>query len=148
MTGRKWERKFVRTAEDDGWRCLPAGSSGSGTHRDRPDVLMGKAEADIPPLALELKTTRDNAETIAEAEADQLRRWAEGFGAVPAIGIYWKGPPGGNVSYGGWYFRELSEVRRSPQPNAAGGHHLRPRRENRREWAQFGDLNEGRLLPE
>lgn len=145
MTGRRWERKLVQLFESHGWATLPSGSSGSGTDFDRPDLAVGKSGSGLPPLGGEAKTTRDDAYTIREAEADQLRRWCERFGAVPVVAMYWKGPPGGNVSYGGWYFRRLGEVRRSPSENADGGHHLRPRREDRHEWAQIDDLDAGDL---
>lgn len=145
MTGRRYERKLVRLFEENGWGTLPSGSSGSGTDFDRPDLLVGNATVDMPALGIEAKTTRQDAYTITEAEAEQLRRWCSNFGAAPVIAMYWKGPKGGNVSYGGWYFRRLSEVRRSPAENDSGGHNLRPRRENRETWAQISDLNAGRL---
>lgn len=146
MTGRRYERKLVRLFEENGWGTLPSGSSGSGTDFDRPDLVVGNATVDMPILGMELKTTREDAYTINKAEADQLGRWCANFGAIPAIAVYWKGPPGGNTSYGGWYFREVCNVRRSPVENNDGGHHLRPRREDRHDWAQIDDLNEGRLV--
>ena len=146
MTGRRYERKLVRLFDDHGWRYVKSPSSGSGRTDDQPDLVVGKAPLGVPPLGIEAKTTAKDAYTIAEAEADQLRRWCEGFGAAPVIAMYWKGPAGGNVSYGGWWFLGLSEVRRSPSKNSGGGHHLRPRREDRHLWAGIGDLDEGRLM--
>lgn len=148
MTGRRYERKLIRQFDENGWAFVKSPSSGSGRSDDQPDMCVGKATVDMPPMGLEAKTTSDNAYTVPEDEADQLRRWCERFGAVPVVAIYWKGEPGGNVSYGGWYFRGLSEVRRSPVENDAGGRNLRPRRENRHTWAQQNDLNEGRLFAE
>lgn len=148
MTGRRWERKLVVLLTENGWAVMKSPSSGSGTGRDQPDLLVGNAAVGLPPLAMEAKTSAKNAITIEEQEAEQLRRFAEDFGAVPVIAVYWKGQPGGNVSYGGWWFRELSEVRRSPVTNEGGGHHLRPRREDRRGWASPADLCAGRLAPE
>lgn len=133
--------------DDAGWGVMKSPSSGSGTGRDQPDLLVGKATTDLPPLAMEAKTSAEDAYTIEAAEAEQLRAFSERFGAVPVIAMYWKGPPGGNVSYGGWWFNHLSEVRRSPTRNAAGTYHLRPRREDRHGWAQSGDLDAGRLTP-
>lgn len=143
MTGRRYERKLVQLFESEGWATLPSGSSGSGTDFDRPDLAVGNAAAGLPPLGIEAKTTRDDAYTIKESEVDQLEAWCEAFGAVPVIAMYWKGPQGGNTSYGGWYFRPAEEVRRSPAENADGGHHLRPRRGDRGEWGQIRHLNAG-----
>lgn len=145
MTGRRWERKLVRLLESEGWRTVPAGSSGSGTSLDRPDLVIGNAHVDLPPLGIEAKTTSNKARTIDETEAKQLRRWCDGFGAEPVIAVYWKRPNAGGKDYGGWWFRRLEDVRRSPSINADGGHHLRPRREDREEWAGMRDLNAGRL---
>lgn len=147
VTGRRWERKLVRLFEENGWGTLPSGSSGSGTDFDRPDMLVGNTTSGVgAPLGIEAKTTAKDAITIRESEGDQLERWCANFGAAPVIAVYWKGPPGGNVSYGGWWFRELREVRRSPAENADGGHHYRPRREDRHGWASIDDLNDGRLI--
>lgn len=148
MTGRRYERKLILLFDDSGWAFMKSPSSGSGRSDDQPDMVVGKATVEgLPPLGIEAKTTAKDACTIKEDEAEQLRRWCELFGAVPVIAIYWKGPPGGNTSYGGWYFRRLSEVRRSPDENDDGGHHLRPRREDRHEWAQIADVDSGRLTP-
>lgn len=146
MTGRRYERKLVKLFEENGWGTLPSGSSGSGTDFDRPDVVVGDASVvGLPTMGIEAKSTRKNAYTIDRSKADQLIRWCTNFGAMPVIAVYWKGPPGGNVSYGGWYFRRVSEVRRSPAENDEGTYHLRPRREDRHDWAQMDDLNAGRL---
>jgi hypothetical protein len=145
VTGRDYERKFVNACDEEGVEVLLSGSSGSGTDDDRPDFVAGRGAARMP-VGGEIKTTRDNACTIPESEADQLRRWCERFGAEPVIVMYWKGPPGGNVSYGGWWIRALEGVRRSPAENADGGHHLRPRREDREEWSSPEDLIGGEPL--
>lgn len=147
MTGRRYERKLVRLFEENGWAFVKSPSSGSGRGDDQPDMLVGNATVNLPPLGIEAKTTSKDAYTITEQEAEQLRRWCENFGAAPLIAMYWKGPKGGNVHYGGWWFCPLSGVRRSPDRNDNGGFHLRPRRENRGAWVQIDDLNEGRLVP-
>jgi len=147
VSGRRYERKLVRAFEDRGWKTLPSGSSGSGTDSDRPDLLVGKAGLPMPPLAIEAKSTRQDAYTVREGEADQLRRWSVSFDAEPVLAFYWVGPPGGNTSYGGWWFRPLAAVRRSPAENGSGGHHLRPRRADRAKWASLDDLDHGRLVP-
>jgi len=143
MTGRRYERRLVNRLEDAGFTVVKSPSSGSGTGRDQPDLLAGAAGADRAPLAVEAKTTRDDAYTIKESEADQLERFAAAFGALPVVAMYWKGPRGGNTSYGGWWFARTDNVRRSPAENDRGGHHLRPRRENRQKWAQTSELRDG-----
>ena len=147
MTGREYERKLVSLLDDHGWAVMKSPSSGSGTARDQPDLLAGSMAVDMPPLAIEAKTTSKNAYTVESEEADQLVSFAVRFGAVPVVAMYWKGPPGGNKSYGGWYFREVSEIRWSSAKRKDGMHNLRPRREDRTEWAQIEDLQEARLLP-
>lgn len=146
MTGRRYERKLVRLFDDHGWAYVPSPSSGSGRSDDQPDMVVGKSSLEMPPLGIEAKTTGKDAYTIEEGEADQLRRWCDAFGAAPVIAMYWKGPAGGNVSYGGWWFLGLEEVRRSPSENGSGGYHLRPRREDRHMWASIDDLDGGRLM--
>lgn len=146
MTGRRWERKLVVVFEDGGFAVIKSPSSGSGTDRDQPDMVVSSSMVEgLPPLAVEAKTTAKDAFTITEEEAQQLVRFANRFGAVPVVAMYWKRPNSGGKTYGGWYFRRLSEVRRSPAENEDGGHHLRPRREDRHEWASIEDLQAGRL---
>jgi len=147
VTGRRYERRLVNELDGAGFEVVKSPSSGSGTGRDQPDLLAGSARTGLV-VAVEAKSTRKDAYTVEEAEADQLERFAEHFGAEPVVAVYWKGPPGGNKSYGGWWFRRLGGVRRSPSENAAGGHHLRPRREDRTGWASVTDLARGRLEPE
>jgi Holliday junction resolvase len=147
MSGRRYERKLVSELSDAGWAFVKSPSSGSGRAEDQPDLVVGKATTGLPPLAIEAKTSRDGALTVPEPQAAALQRWAGTFGAAPLLAVYWVGPQGGNVSYGGWWFRPLTEVRRSPAENDAGGHHLRPRREDRGSWVQLADLEEGRLYP-
>lgn len=148
MTGRRYERKLVNLLDEHGWAVMKSPSSGSGTDRDQPDLLVGHSGVGLEPLAIEAKSTRKDAYTVRVSEADQLADFARDFGARPIIAMYWKGPPGGNTSYGGWWFRPLEEVRRSPAENDGGRHHLRPRREDREKWVQAGDITSGVLLPE
>lgn len=145
MTGRDKERELVQEFEAKDWATLPSGGSGSGTDFDRPDLAASKSSVDLPPLGIEAKTSRDDAYTIKRDEAWQLKRWCAQFGAVPVVAFYWIGPPGGNLSYGGWWFQRIEDVRESPAENADGGHHLRPRRRNREDWRQLEDLNQGLL---
>ena len=146
MTGRRYERRLVRLFEENGWAFVKSPSSGSGRRGDQPDLVAAKATSGMDaPLGVEAKVSREGALTIRAEEAEQLRRWCEGFGAAAVVAVYWKGEPGGNKGYGGWYFRALPEVRRSPVENENGGHHLRPRREDRQRWARISDLEAGRL---
>lgn len=145
MTGSRYERKLIRLLREDGWRFVRSPSSGSGRTDDQPDIVASSSAVDLPPLGVEAKSTQKDAYTIKAAEADQLRRWCEGFGAAPVIAVYWKRPDGGGKDYGGWWFRGLPEVRRSPVENKRGEHHLRPRREDRHDWLSVSDLTAGRL---
>lgn len=145
MTGRRYERKMVHAAADAGVEVLLSGGSGSGTDDDRPDFVAGAGGALERPLGGEAKTCKSDAFTIPRSEAEQLQRWCESFGAVPAVAVYWKGPDGGNTSYGGWWIRHLDAVRVSPAENSEGTHHLRPRREDRRSWASWDDVAAGDL---
>lgn len=144
MTGT--DADVCRRFDEEGFAVIKSPSSGSATKRDQPDFVVGDSRTGLL-IAGEAKSTRKDARTIPEGEAEQLRRFAERFGAEPVIAFYWIGPPGGNTHYGGWWFKPLFEVRRSSAENANGGHHLRPRREDRHDWASIEDLKEGRLLP-
>jgi Holliday junction resolvase len=146
MTGRRWERKLARLFDDNGWAFVKSPSSGSGRADDQPDLVAAKAAGGLEvPLGVEAKTTGEGALTVEAGEAEQLRGWCSRFGAAPVLAVYWKRRDGGGKDYGGWYFRALPEVRRSPVENKHGGHHLRPRREDRERWARMGDLEAGRL---
>jgi Holliday junction resolvase len=139
------ERALWAGLEEDGFVCLPAGSSGSGTGGDRPDGLVGGGPPGLPVMAVEAKTTSKDAVTVEEAELEQLRAVAGGFGAEPVVAVYWKGGRGGSAYWGGWHFRHAEAVRRSPAENAGGGHHLRPRREDRGGWSDWPALLRGEL---
>lgn len=144
MTGADYERALLSELHDRGFAFVRSPASGARAH-DQPDAVASKAGTGLGPLGIEAKSTAAEAYTIKEDEARQLRRWCSAFGATPVIALYWKGPPGGNVHYGGWRFRRLSLVRRSPVPNADGGFHLRPRREDRDEWNTADDIGNGQL---
>ena len=148
MTGRRYERKLVNSLDEHGWAAMKSPSSGSGTDRDQPDLLVGNAAVSLPPLAIEAKSTGQDAYTIDYCEAEQLQRFSDRFGARPVIAMYWKRPNSGGKDYGGWWFKSLHEVRQSPVENDSGEHHLRPRRGDRHKWASISDLDNGRLRPE
>ncbi|AGM11231.1 Holliday junction resolvase [Haloarcula hispanica tailed virus 2] len=82
------ERETVNRLEDEmGWRALRAPGSGSGTDRDRPDVLAGR---DGRVVMFEVKTSSGKPVYVGREEVEALQRYAEDFGAEAYIAVRWK----------------------------------------------------------
>ena len=93
-SGSRAERELLNTLEDDhGFAAMPAGSSGSGTDRARPDVIAGhRASAGVPGtggptvVAIEVKKRTSDWPTnvqLDRGEVEALQSFATRFGARP-----------------------------------------------------------------
>jgi Holliday junction resolvase len=96
--GANAERELSNTLEDEfGFRAMPAGGSGSGTDRARPDVIAGRrSETGVPGatsptlVAIEVKKRTSDwpqAVHLDGAEIRNLWDFASGFGATPWVVI-------------------------------------------------------------
>lgn len=90
------ERELSNTLEDNhGFAAMPAGGSGSGTDRPRPDVIAGhRAAAGVPGtggptvVAIEVKKRTSGWPTniqLERAEVEGLQSFATRFGARPWV---------------------------------------------------------------
>jgi len=88
-SGAAAERELSNRLEDDhGWAAMPAGGSGSGTERPRPDVWA--AHADHADVVVEVKRRTTDWPTnvyFDQAEIDALESFASRAGARPWVAI-------------------------------------------------------------
>jgi len=106
MTGASYERELCRRFRAGGWAALRCPTSGAATDADLPDVLAGRNatierarfgpehhadDADThrraQALALEVKSTGGDYASADLAEVRALRRFAQTFGARPALAV-------------------------------------------------------------
>ena len=93
--GSRYERELVNRFESCGWGALRCPSSGGGTDRELPDVIVGKNAERVKtlhalslstPLAIELKSGKSTTLYVDRDEVKALRSFAESFGATPLLG--------------------------------------------------------------
>lgn len=82
--GSRSERKVVGKLDSEGWAVLRAPASGAGTDREAPDVFAGRGDVQI---AVELKSTSDDRYYFTKEEVEDLRYWADKFGADTLLGV-------------------------------------------------------------
>lgn len=84
--GARYERMLVNELVDEGWFAMRAGSSGSATDNDLPDVIAGN---EGNGYAIELKFSADSKVWIDEEKMDGLQFVAYQMGATPlAVGRF------------------------------------------------------------
>lgn len=98
--GSNAERELVHMLHDKGWAAMRAAGSGCTT-LPSPDVVAGNTER---YLAIECKSIKNNSQYFPEDEIEQLRTFAEAFGAEPWIGI--------RFDFLKWFFVHLDDVKK------------------------------------
>mgnify|MGYP001558368445 FL=1 len=96
--GTRGERELVKAFNENGWVCIRVAGSGSSRYPS-PDILAGNA---MRRVAIECKVTADNKKYLLEEEVEQLRIFANRFGAEGWIGLRFPGEP--------WYFLMLEDL--------------------------------------
>ncbi|MBI2666168.1 Holliday junction resolvase [Candidatus Woesearchaeota archaeon] len=96
--GTKGERELVKAFNEAGWACFRAAGSGSSPYPS-PDLIAANA---IRRLAIECKVTKDKKKYFEHGELEQLRIFAQKFGAEGWIGVKFSGEE--------WYFLMLEDL--------------------------------------
>lgn len=89
---------MVKAFNEAGWACFRAAGSGSSKYPS-PDVIAANA---VRRLAIECKVTKDQKKYFAWSELEQLRTFAQKFGAESWIGVKFSGEE--------WYFLMLEDL--------------------------------------
>ncbi len=97
--GTRGERELVAFFNDQGWVCIRVAGSGSSRY-PAPDILAGNA---IRRLAIECKVTKDEKKYFPQDEIDQLRTFAQKFGAEAWVAVHFPAQP--------WYFFMLEDLK-------------------------------------
>lgn len=84
--GTRREREIVKWFRANGWGAIRIPTSGASTDAPLPDVLAGSGSMD---LAIEAKTGQANVLYADASEVDELRTFADAFGAIPVVGCRW-----------------------------------------------------------
>lgn len=93
------ERELLHKFWDTGkWIALRAPASGAIRY-PCPDLLVGNL---IRKLAIECKTTKNTKQYLKQKQVDELRHFAEVFGAEPWIGV--------RFDHMQWYFMNLEDM--------------------------------------
>ena len=96
--GTKGERELVRVFNENGWVCIRAAGSGSSQYPS-PDVLAGNA---MRRVAIECKVTAETKKPLSDDDIEQLRTFANKFGAEGWFGVRFPSEP--------WYFLMLEDI--------------------------------------
>ena len=96
--GTKGERELVKVFNENDWVCIRAAGSGSSRYPS-PDVLAGNA---MRRVAIECKVTAETKKYLLDEEIEQLRTFANKFGAEAWIGVRFPSEP--------WYFFMLEDI--------------------------------------
>lgn len=91
--GSKYERHLVDWFDDAGYAVMKSPSSGSGTSRDQPDVLVVKNGTSN--LAIEVKYIGDSSGRVYldPEELSALSRFSHAAQASPIVAVRWKMDP-------------------------------------------------------
>jgi Holliday junction resolvase len=81
--GSNAERELVHLFWESGWACIRSAGSGSMNFWS-PDLLAGNA---IRRIAVECKATKSNIQYLTKDEVEELKRFADLFGAEAWIGV-------------------------------------------------------------
>ena|SRR3989338_3432611 len=81
--GTNAERDLIHAFHKHQWSAIRVAGSGSSRYPS-PDILAGNA---LRKLAIECKTVNNNAVYIPKSEVEQLRIFAQNFGAEPWIAV-------------------------------------------------------------
>lgn len=111
--GARGEREVIDELEERGFACLRAPSSGSSTDRELPDVLAGNGD-DF--YAIEVKRGGGERVYLDEHEIEDLKYFADRFGAQPLIGV--------RFDYGEWFFLWIDDLHETPEGNYRVDRHL------------------------
>ena len=138
--GSRRERELVDGLDKAGMAVMRAPASGAATERELPDVLAGDGEQFV---AIEAKSSEGDPIYIEGREVDELKYFADSFGAVPLIGVKFDvkhgDPAYGNDDKLGWYFFHPDEL------HVTGGGNYRVKKETALEDSiPFDDLVEER----
>src|SRR3989338_11101782 len=92
------ERELVHKFWKENWACLRIAGSGS-SKSPSPDLLVGN---NLRRFAIECKVTKDNKKYFQKENIEQLKFFANVFGAMPLIAIRFKGKD--------WFFVSLEDM--------------------------------------
>lgn len=96
--GSKGERELIHFFNQNGWSAIR--SAGSGSQRyPSPDILAGNA---MRRVAIECKVTAETKKYLLNEELEQLRTFANKFGAEGWVGVKFPSEP--------WYFLMLEDI--------------------------------------
>lgn len=95
--GTKGERELVRHFNENEWSCCRVAGSGSSRYPS-PDLLAGNG---YRRLAIECKVTKGKIKYLTKEEVEQLRTFAQKFGAESWVGVKFGLEP--------WYFLMLED---------------------------------------
>lgn len=93
------ERELVRSFWANGWAAVRVAGSGS-SHYPSPDIVVGKEGR---RLAIEAKVTSDAKKYFPQDEINQLKYFANTFGAEAWVAVKFMGTP--------WAFFNLEDLR-------------------------------------
>jgi len=77
------ERELVHMFWDKGWACVRVAGSGSQRYPS-PDLLAGN---NLRKIVIESKLTKDSSKHFSDADIEQLKVFADMFGAEPWLAI-------------------------------------------------------------
>lgn len=81
------ERDLVHKFWEIGWACIRVAGSGS-SHFPSPDLLAGN---NLRKFAIETKTTSSNIQYFSKKEINELKFFADRFGAESWVAVKFKG---------------------------------------------------------
>ena len=96
--GTRGERELIHFFNQNGWSAIRAACSGSQL-LPSPDILAGNA---MRRVAIECKVTAETKKYLLDEEIEQLRAFANKFGAEAWIGVRFPSEP--------WYFFMLEDI--------------------------------------
>lgn len=99
--GTRAERELFHMFWDNGWGCARSAGSGSTT-RPSPDLLVGYKGR---YFALECKSLKDTRKYFHKTEIEQLKEFADRFGAEPIIAVRFDGL--------GWFFFSIDNMEKT-----------------------------------
>ncbi len=99
--GTRGERELIHFLNQNGWSAIRAAGSGSQRY-PAPDILAGNA---MRRVAIECKVTAENKKYLLDEEVEQLRAFANKFGAEAWVGVHFPGEP--------WYFFMLEDIQQT-----------------------------------
>lgn len=99
--GTAGEREIIKFLNENGWSAIRAAGSGSSKYPS-PDILAGNA---IRRLAIECKVINDTKKYFSPEEIEQLKNFAQKFGAESWIGIKFSGEQ--------WHFIMLEDLEKT-----------------------------------